>query len=292
MKGYVSIDEMITIAESKIKGSIFEVLGTEKFLQRALDNAEIEPVFYFSGYGVLQAFVKNKFYSENENIQNMWRFGGYFRDNHSMKFFCFGLPKEKLKSPFRNLGNDRFILHFNSGYIVDLNYFEYVGSHTKEALNDIDDKGEVTILDKGASLFNKKPVYKGTFGHEDIKDTIIIDRDDIYISINELSEVLDLEPSAYDLTIDKPKATKELEIDSKVIQLNKLKHDEPTHHKTINSMATLIATLLKLASYDKEDLENPHGNINKEIIAKAEGLGLTLGKDFIAKWLTKADDVL
>ena len=68
--------------------------------------------------------------------------------------------------------------------------------------------------------------------------------------------------------------------------------DEPTHHKTINSMATLVATLLKLASYDKQDLENPHGNINKEIIAKAEGLGLTLGKDFIAKWLKKADDVL
>jgi len=53
-----------------------------------------------------------------------------------------------------------------------------------------------------------------------------------------------------------------------------------------------IATLLKLASYDKQDLENPHGNINKEIIAKAEGLGLTLGKDFIAKWLKKADEVL
>lgn len=68
--------------------------------------------------------------------------------------------------------------------------------------------------------------------------------------------------------------------------------DEPTHHKTINSMATLVATLLKLASYDKQDLENPHGNINKEIIAKAEGLGLTLGKDFIAKWLKKADEVL
>ena len=63
MKGYVSIDEMITIAESKIRGSIFEILGTEKFLQRVLDNAEIEPVFYFSGYGVLQAFVENKFYS-------------------------------------------------------------------------------------------------------------------------------------------------------------------------------------------------------------------------------------
>ena len=68
--------------------------------------------------------------------------------------------------------------------------------------------------------------------------------------------------------------------------------DEPPHHKTINSMATLIATLLKLASYDKQDLESPYGNINKEIIAKAEGLGLTLGKDFIAKWLSKANEVL
>ena len=68
--------------------------------------------------------------------------------------------------------------------------------------------------------------------------------------------------------------------------------DEPKHHKTVTSMATLIATLIKLASYDKKDLKNPHGNINKEIIAKTEGLGLTLGKDFIAKWLKKADEVL
>ena len=75
-------------------------------------------------------------------------------------------------------------------------------------------------------------------------------------------------------------------------QINIQADDEPTHHKTINSMATLIATLLKLASYDKQDLGNPHGTINKEIIAKAEGLGLTLGKDFIAKWLNKADEVL
>lgn len=79
---------------------------------------------------------------------------------------------------------------------------------------------------------------------------------------------------------------------AKVELADKSDGDEPTHHKTINSMATLVVTLLKLASYDKQDLENPHGNINKEIIAKAEGLGLTLGKDFIAKWLKNADEVL
>lgn len=222
----------------------------------------------------------------------MWRFDGCFRDNHSMNFFCFGLPKEKLKSPFRNLGNDRFILHFNSAYIVDLNHFEYIGSHTKEALNDIDGTGEVTILDKSVSLFNKKPVYKGAFGHEDIKDTIIIDRDNIYISINELSEVLNLEPSAYNLTPDNSKAIKELDIDSKVTQINKPTDDEPTHHKSVGSMQALVTTLIKMAEYDKADLADPYGELNKLIQAKAEVLGLSVKKDFIAKWLKKADDVL
>ena len=292
MKGYVSIDEMITIAESKIRGSIFEILGVEKFLQRALDNAEIEPVFYFSGYGVLQAFVENKFYSENDNIQNMWRFDGYFRDRHSNMFHFPKVSKERLKSSFRNLENDRFILRSSGGYIVDLNYFEYVGSHTKEALNDIDVNGEVTILNKGAALFNEKPVYECTFGHEDLMDTIIIKRDDVYIDIKELSKVLNLEPSAYDLTFDKPKAIEGLDRDRKVTQLNKPTDDEPTHHKSVGSMQALVTTLIKMAEYDKADLADPYGELNKLIQAKAEILGLSVKKDFIAKWLKKADEVL
>lgn len=292
MKGYVSIDEMIKIAESKIKGSIFEILGTEKFLQRALDNAEIEPVFYFSGYGVLQAFVENKFYRENENIQNMWRFDGYFRDRHSNMFHFPKISKERLKSSFRNLENDRFILRSSGGYIIDLNYFEYVGSHTKEALNDIDVKGEVTILNKGADLFNEKPVYEGHFGHEDLIDTIIIKRDDVYIDIRELSKVLNLEPSAYDLTLNTLKAIEGIDRDHKVTQLNKPTDDEPTHHKSVGSMQALVTTLIKMAEYDKEHLADPYGELNKLIQAKAEGLGLSVKKDFIAKWLKKADEVL
>ncbi|MGO1686949.1 MAG: hypothetical protein ACTHZO_04540 [Moraxellaceae bacterium] len=292
MKGYVSIDEMIKIAESKIKGSIFEILGTENFLQRALDNAEIEPVFYFSGYGVLQAFVENKFYRENENIQNMWRFDGYFRDRHSNMFHFPKISKERLKSSFRNLENDRFILRSSGGYIIDLNYFEYVGSHTKEALNDIDVKGEVTILNKGAALFNEKPVYKGHFGHEDLIETIIIKRDDVYIDIRELSKVLNLEPSAYDLTLNTPKAIEGIDRGHKVTQLNTPTDDEPTHHKSVGSMQALVTTLIKMAEYDKSDLADPYGELNKLIQAKAEGLGLSVKKDFIAKWLKKADDVL
>ena len=68
--------------------------------------------------------------------------------------------------------------------------------------------------------------------------------------------------------------------------------DEPTHHKSIGSMQVLITTLIKMAEYDKADLADPYGELNKLIQAKAEGLELSVKKDFIAKWLKKADEVL
>ena len=295
MKDYLSIDEAILITQNKIQGSIFETLGAEKFLQKALDKVEINPVYRFSGYIVTQPQVDNDFYSKNDNIQNIWWVNGYFRDDHSLyvrNHVFFKNHKHNLQSAFRNLSNNRFILKYNAGDILKLVDSKYLGNYDAMTLNRVDSEGKIYLTGCQAIMFNSMPVYEGTFGHEYLKDTIIIDRDDVYIDINELSEVLLLEPSAYDLTPNQPKATKKLNVDNKANQSNKLDHDEPTHHKTINSMATLIATLLKLASYDKQDLENPHGNINREIIAKAEGLGLTLGKDFIAKWLTKADDVL
>lgn len=69
-------------------------------------------------------------------------------------------------------------------------------------------------------------------------------------------------------------------------------NDEPTHHKSVASMQALVTTLIKMAEYDKEHLADPYGELNKLIQAKAEVLGLSVKKDFIAKWLKKADDVL
>ena len=68
--------------------------------------------------------------------------------------------------------------------------------------------------------------------------------------------------------------------------------DEPTHHKSVGSMQALVTTLIKMAEYDKVDLADPYGELNKLIQAKAEGLELSVKKDFIAKWLKKADEVL
>ncbi|WP_352259711.1 hypothetical protein [Psychrobacter sp. TB55-MNA-CIBAN-0194] len=73
---------------------------------------------------------------------------------------------------------------------------------------------------------------------------------------------------------------------------DKSANDEPTHHKSVASMQALVTTLIKMAEYDKEELADPYGELNKLIQAKAEGLGLSVKKDFIAKWLKKADEVL
>lgn len=74
--------------------------------------------------------------------------------------------------------------------------------------------------------------------------------------------------------------------------VDKSANDEPTHHKSVGSMQALVTTLIKMAEYDKEHLADPYGELNKLIQAKAEALGLSVKKDFIAKWLKKADEVL
>lgn len=75
-------------------------------------------------------------------------------------------------------------------------------------------------------------------------------------------------------------------------QINIQVDDELTHHKSVGSMQALVTTLIKMAEYDKADLADPYGELNKLIQAKAEVLELSVKKDFIAKWLKKADEVL
>ncbi len=106
-----------------------------------------------------------------------------------------------------------------------------------------------------------------------------------------------------------PKTDKQIidELQAQIIKLNSEKEnltlqseqristsldDEPIHHKSVGSMQVLVTTLIKMAEYDKEHLADPYGELNKLIQAKAEVLGLSVKKDFIAKWLKKADEVL
>lgn len=68
--------------------------------------------------------------------------------------------------------------------------------------------------------------------------------------------------------------------------------DEPTHHKSIGSMTALLATLINMAEYDKSDLSEPYGDLNKIITGKAANMGLELKNDFVSKWLKKVDEIL
>ncbi|MBI0427166.1 hypothetical protein [Psychrobacter sp. NG27] len=315
---YLSIDEAISITEHNIKGSMFETLGAKQFLDRFINKGQLKPVYYFDGFAILRHSAPLDF--EHELIRNIWLIEGYFKDDHSLfieNAKIFRQSRAIRDSAFKGLSNSIFKLNQNTGYIHEIVASRYVGDdETHEIVEKTNLENGWSYEKSHAILFNKKPSYERTYAYEKIEETILIDRDNVFFDIQDINNILKQLPVGKGQHINTPiiSTTPYQENDqdnqriadlqrqiagfeSQVAQAkteleNTSVDDEPTHHKTINSMATLVATLLKLASYDKQDLENPHGNINKEIIAKAEGLGLTLGKDFIAKWLKKADEVL
>lgn len=315
---YLSIDEAISITEHNIKGSMFETLGAKQFLDRFINKGQLKPVYYFDGFAILRHSAPLDF--EHELIRNIWLIEGYFKDDHSLfieNAKIFRQSRAIRDSAFKGLSNSIFKLNQNTGYIHEIVASRYVGDdETHEIVEKTNLENGWSYEKSHAILFNKKPSYERTYAYEKIEETILIDRDNVFFDIQDINNILKQLPVGKEQHINTPIISTTpyqendqdnqriadlqrqiAEFESQVAQAkteleNTSVDDEPTHHKTINSMATLVATLLKLASYDKQDLENPHGNINKEIIAKAEGLGLTLGKDFIAKWLKKADEVL
>lgn len=118
------------------------------------------------------------------------------------------------------------------------------------------------------------------------------DIDEFTISITIHSPVGDEQIAFEDVRYPRIELEKLVGIKNKQIINDQIDNDEPTHHKSVSSMAALIATLIKMAEYDKKDLEDPYGELNKLIQAKSNNLGISVQKDFIGKWLKKADDVL
>lgn len=239
------------------KGNLFDLVVKK----------ELQPIIYFDGYG---STWRNKLYSpypeDFENI-NEWSGGvEYSAQSNHVKGYFYILHGEAIMNSKNIITHRRFIIQNLVDYQIIPDYsLPNRGSNSK------------------GDIFRRTPLYVADhilLSTENPKDEIIepyFSESDIKFCVLDLINMIDKNGYYSDV---------------EAIEPNESPDDEPTHHKTINSMATLIATLLKLASYDKQELENPHGTINKEIIAKAEGLGLTLGKDFIAKWLKKADEVL
>ena len=243
-------------------------------------QSKIEPCFYYKGY--LRAIIKGSFSSTIDEARFL--FEGYIRPPTGTVRKVFSEYNDYRECPWNKLlGN------FNEGadslYIQKVNIVEVVDLQEQHDDDYLNRKRKPFDFDKANELYIEPQTY--------IYEEMYFYKIDVgnFFNLEHQTSYEGLAQKLIEAKIKIEYLENQL-AQAKVELADKSDGDEPTHHKTINSMATLVVTLLKLASYDKQDLENPHGNINKEIIAKAEGLGLTLGKDFIAKWLKNADEVL
>lgn len=155
------------------------------------------------------------------------------------------------------------------------------------------------VVSNGKTGYLFEPLRVGSSGRHSslqripIKD-VRLKRSDVEVIANIAAKSVDKQKIINDLTSQLAAAHAQLESFKESQELNQHASidDEPTHPKSVGTMQSLIATLIKMAEYDKEDLTDPFGTLNKTIQGKAENLGLSAKKDFVAKWLVKADEVL
>ncbi|WP_350657438.1 hypothetical protein [Psychrobacter sp. S1-30-MNA-CIBAN-0213] len=239
------------------KGNLFDLVVKK----------ELQPIIYFDGYG---STWRNKLYSpypEDFEDMNEWSEGiEHLAQSNHVKGYFYILHGEAIINSKIPIAHRRFIIQNLVGYQIILDSsLPNRGSNSK------------------GDIFRRTPLYVTdliVLSNENPKDEII----DPYFSESDIKfYVLDLinmiEKNGY-------------YSDDEAIKPNQHADDEPTHHKSVGSMQALVTTLIKMAEYDKADLTDPYGELNKLIQAKAETLGLSVKKDFIAKWLKKANEVL
>lgn len=263
LSDYLNIDDTVKFIKDVTKVPFFN----EGNLFDLVIKKEIQPIIYFNGYG---STWRNKLYSPYpEDFENMSEWSGgveYSAQSNHVKGYFYILHGEAIMNSKSPVTHRRFIIQNLVDYQIIPDYsLPNQGSNSK------------------GDIFKRTPLYIADhilLSTENPKDAII----DPYFSESDIKfYVLDLinmiEKNGY-------------YSDDEAIKPNKSPDDEPTHHKSVGSMQALVTTLIKMAEYDKADLADPYGEFNKLIQAKAEVLGLSVKKDFIAKWLKKADDVL
>lgn len=254
-KEYLSLDEAVSYLEKK------QDLPVDfSDLQQLERTGRIKPLVYFTEIIFSDDFFIVEF--SDKPIIN-----GYFEPHDFIL-----LDKHRV-NPYREWGNEYFEIKY------DLFKVSFITQCVPNAMQ----------LGKIGQIYNyDAPDDKGEIVSE-------ISYYQVFIKRNELDALFETDnQSTQNHTINNKlnQRIKQLEQQLEQSSQQQIEHDEPTHHKTVGSMTALIATLLKMSEYDKEDLKEPYGDLNNLIKDKASGLDLSIGKDFIAKWLKKADDVL
>lgn len=243
-------------------------------------QSKIEPCFYYKGY--LRAIINGSFSSTIDEARFL--FEGYIRPPTGTVRKVFSEYNDYRECPWNKLlGN------FNEGadslYIQKVNIVEVVDLQEQHDDDYLNRKRKPFDFDKANELYIEPQTYiyeEMYFYKIDVVNFFNLEHQTSYEGLAQ--KLIEAKIKIEYLENQLAQAKTEIE--------DKLANDEPTHHKSVGSMQALVTTLIKMAEYDKADLADPYGEFNKLIQAKAEGLGLSVKKDFIAKWLRKADEVL
>lgn len=307
---YITIDEALDLIQKNIKANDSYNLSAKRLLENYIEAGKIKALFKFNGF--LTTYKYHDFGEVKGSIElkQISKVKGYFHEistvypsDFTTYVFCSNLDKLDYEIfqavPYELLSNEFIATHYKFWKLEnddDLNKF--YGKETYRETFNIE-------LGEPVTLFNSMPIIDkelSTFTHNEL---VQLSKRDIYFETTDIQSLID----------SLPKSKKQIDIEQQLIYAqskiggleselkkakladkshndNKPTDDEPTHHKSVGSMQALVTTLIKMAEYDKADLADPYGELNKLIQAKAEVLGLSVKKDFIAKWLKKADDVL
>lgn len=255
-------------------------------------NDYIEPVVYFEGYAnSMYNSEKSKYPKDFEEKANCYN-GLKWQKNRVTGYFYL-MDSMGLIANLYDYGN-RFRVNkiLNQQAIPDENMPNHGFNDVGGVWGDTPmQEGDIAQLFSYSSGFEDKNPPK--FDKKDLRFSVH-DIAKCSISLSSLSNKKEGSSNIDDafLRNENERLKERINILEKQQKSHILISDEPTHHKSVGSMQALLTTLIKMAEYDKADLADPYGELNKIIQAKAEILGLSVKKDFIAKWLKKANDVL
>ena len=307
---YLSIDEAILIAENRIRGSMFETVGAKQFLERFINKGQLIPVFYFNGYGVLNLNVS----LDDMEMKNIWRIEGYFLDKHAYSLDnsgAFRRSNSNIESAFKNLSNSNFRLRYNSGILHEVLTSRFVGTdEAAKRINKTNVDDDVFLKNRHVTLFNDEPIYEGRYDYEDMDDTIVIDRGNVFFAIEDINNILEQLPVNAGQHIAAPamtaapyqnnsqdnqriaELTKQLEQAHADNDLLRKKLDD---HKELQPSSTAAVTrLLNVLFYKLDyDVSAHSGTLNKQLIeySKHPSVNTSISKGFLVQWLKRVQQL-
>lgn len=299
---YLSIDEAILIAENRIRGSMFETLGAKQFLERFINKGQLIPIFYFNGYGVLNLDVS----LDDMEMKNIWHIDGYFLDKHAYSLEnpgAFRRSNSIIESAFKNLSNSIFRLKYNSGILYEVLTSHFVGTdEAAKLINKTDVDIDVFLKNRHAVLFNDEPIYEGRYDYEDMDDTIVIDRSNVFFAIEDINNILGQLPVNTGQYITAPAMNaapyqdnsqnnqRIAELEKQLAQANadnallrkKIDDDKELQPNSQAAVSRLLNVLFYKADYD---IKAHQGTTNTKIQQLSKEMGMPVGEKFISKWI-------